>query len=905
MTIRFPDTPAIFNCKILFLVCLLLFSCQKEKPLDFWLTSEHQARLQLSFAGFDLTGQGMPASDAPGTFMDLWGSGRPYFEREGNLLCIKSHRPFFYAREMGVRFRFCTGDSAAVDYNSVVASFSDLKDPLYSSEKIQLTRTNYRKLARSLKNVEIVLSGNPTINAAQNEKLLGQLNFYSAFPLNDQTLDYNPLPWSFENQSFDIIVTDTEVLLLYPDQSDLLMLTVRDEELSRAFSAGLREIPAILRSMTENAKPVELFVSEFSTADNFLELAATKETPWQRARIQLRAPDGYTFSEERFFFAGGVHVYRNVPVEGLELQQGFSYTLPSLIETKNRSMERSAPLEEFRPSILCSTERCHSEGMLIASVDPDPSFCSIADLKLNEVNVSGIKTEHAMDPTGKFLEILALRNCRPDGILLVFDGQPLNLGDPYKKGEIRLFSAGQSYFSQPYVLDGRLRSLSSGSHLRFVDLGRHQEKSQDIPPGKYLFADGSPASLVLGENGYSFHTAAATAIRPDLRPHHMSPGQPNPVASVHPEAVSLTEIMPRSLQDAHGFLHSEEEYIELFINGESDLLYSLAVEADGSMDHYQISPGNARGYIVLSRAETATCLINHEKADISLPEKGEIRLSRAGALLSQLNWQAENDRRSLEKVRDSLFTKSSLPLSLCPDTHGTPGTPPAYDPFIHEAGGLQLESSVPLDLTIQFSGRTIESIVLRASPGLITLPAPNMPGQLFVDLSHEGRQLFRTEVFQPGPEIIIQTIAPTPLAGYEEWIRICATEPFQPQRLFLRDSSAEDEIVPWFTRKSIAPPSGLSGSQWNLDAGECAIIIDPDYSGHTLPLRPTDRALWTIQATTAIGNGLSSAESIMIFAENRNLAAYGQDGGLSSSSGEFVERTHGTGSARSFFEVRQ
>lgn len=905
MTIRFPTATAVFNCTLPILACFLSLYCQREKPLDFWLQSEHEARLQLNFAGFDLSGQGILAGEAPLSYSDLWGSSRPFFERDRDLLCIQSHRPYFFAREMGMRFRFCSADFSTVDYNALVDSFSALKDPYYATDRLQLSRTSYRKLARSLKNVRVVLSGNPEENQAMNEKLSGQLNFYSAFPLNDQTLDYNPIPWTFENQSFDVIVTDSSVMFLYPEGGDLLLLSVQDPELARAFAAGLERLPPILRTVIKEATPSELFLSEYSTREGFIELAAPNQAAWQRARIELYSPTGYTFREDRFFFAGGVHVYRNMPVAGLELRQKGSYIVPELTEHEDRSMERSSAEGDYSPSIRCTEGRCHTEGMLILPVAPDPSFCSLDDLQLSEVNATGILTEHTLDPTGKFIEIAALRACRPDALVMEFDGMPLNLGENFREREIRLFSAGQAYFQQPFKADGRLRSIRPGSRLRLVDLGQHMDRSYELPQGTYLFADVAPASLVLGPDGFFFHPPGQTSIRPDLLTHHMSPGQANPALAVHPQAVILTEVMPWSLKDPAGVSRAEEEYIEVFINGNSDQLYSLAVESQGKIDHYPISPGSARGFIVFAKSKEPACLPQTREAQLSLPDSGEIRLSRGAAVLSALNWQQSQEQRSLEWVRGSLFTDSSAAVGPCPANRGTPGRPAEYDPFVHEQNGLILESSTPLQLTARYSGRTLESLTFQASPGLLSPPLASLSGQLFLDILHEDRQLYRTEVFNPAPELLIQTIVPVPAQNEEEWLRVCAVSDFRAERLFLRDSSAEDEIVPWFTRRTTPAPAGLSGSQFHISAGECAIVMDPDYNGHPLPIRAQDRALWTIQSTTALGNGISSGEAILIFAENRNLAAYGQDGGLHSVSGEFVERTHGTGSARSFFEVRR
>jgi hypothetical protein len=168
------------------------------------------------------------------------------------------------------------------------------------------------------------------------------------------------------------------------------------------------------------------------------------------------------------------------------------------------------------------------------------------------------------------------------------------------------------------------------------------------------------------------------------------------------------------------------------------------------------------------------------------------------------------------------------------------------------------------------------------------------------------------EFFIPAPILYIQSIYPTPLAGEVEWIRICSTGGLAPgdvaAGLYIRDSSSTDKIVPYLQRFSQMPAGySLSGNSLTLQTNSCAILVDPDFNStgsQIIPLLNEDTSLWTIETSSAIGNGLSSGEGFLIFRMENDLStsplcSFGKPDTSSpysvpSANGERIERVKGT-----------
>ncbi|MDH5655640.1 MAG: hypothetical protein OEZ34_07015, partial [Spirochaetia bacterium] len=119
---------------------------------------------------------------------------------------------------------------------------------------------------------------------------------------------------------------------------------------------------------------------------------------------------------------------------------------------------------------------------------------------------------------------------------------------------------------------------------------------------------------------------------------------------------------------------------------------------------------------------------------------------------------------------------------------------------------------------------------------------------------------------------------PSPVSGHSEWIRICSPNGLSLSEiqngLYLKDSSSQDKIVPYLQRfVSIPANVTLTGNTLELMPKTCAILVDPDFdfSYQILPLKAEDRELWTVETSSAMGNGISSGEGLILFTKENDL----------------------------------
>lgn len=300
-------------------------------------------------------------------------------------------------------------------------------------------------------------------------------------------------------------------------------------------------------------------------------------------------------------------------------------------------------------------------------------------------------------------------------------------------------------------------------------------------------------------------------------------------------------------------------------------------------------------------------------------------------------------------------------------TSATPGAPPSFAAFVlrdpADSHRLRLyNESTPLPLSLAYSDGNLSSAwsvqtpLYKSHGDAIDLPVPPLPEtgpgpRLIYTVHANDRLLGAGESFAREIPLQIHSVAPTPAAGHVEWLRLCSPDGFSPTaysqpgsrssasagastneslQLFVADSRSADRIVPHAERfetgpRAFATPQAnpLPGTPFafrtidslELAPGECAILVDPDYAGQTLPLIPADRALWTIADSSAIGNGLSSGEGLRVYLATANqapaipLCSYGRPDlpdpfAIHTDSGRYVSRTFDL-AASSPFDERQ
>lgn len=264
--------------------------------------------------------------------------------------------------------------------------------------------------------------------------------------------------------------------------------------------------------------------------------------------------------------------------------------------------------------------------------------------------------------------------------------------------------------------------------------------------------------------------------------------------------------------------------------------------------------------------------------------------------------------------------------NLCsPFTNASPGLSASYRPFVlpvaddglsrtyrffSQEGQNQAFWKIEGPVNISFSN------LLNPGESYIISPASADHSRSLISAQINGRVAHLSEFFRISPRLYIDAVESTPDAAGEEWIRVCAASDFNVPaafRLTIRDANASDTVVPYSARFPGASWNFPETGRLNLTAGKCAIIVDPDYRGQSLPLQENDTSLWTIESTGAIGNGLGSGEGLLLSLDSQNgneiLASFGLPDSplpfsIPSQTGQYVKRTGGTLDLPENYEVR-
>jgi len=557
----------------------------------------------------------------------------------------------------------------------------------------------------------------------------------------------------------------------------------------------------------------------------------------------------------------------------------------------------------------------------------DQPYCTLDDYSLNEINPLGISREAKLNTGGKFLEIVVKRKCRSGIIVFVSENFVLEPPhDEHKQGDIILFVANASLFSvDGQQQNTALRRLTSKTRVRAIDLETGANRiifkgfaenvrliygQQDQSEDNYLFRVHSLIPEPDSSFGLVYHPAITSGLRPDITLHAMSPGFKNDI-SPYNAAIKLAEVLPTGSYNSSGISHPGDEFIE-FIHElpqsphRQSSLAALTITRlrDQDIRHYLFPvPGSDKFERFLFMKNPAECFTTDTNtiifSSLYLPnEAANYELfGYDGSLLDGIKINsATYDLLDQNIVRYSLSHISEANIWKISDgtgafdnhcagrTGATPGDIESYRPFLLPAGAepgaryfrlytenqfevMEWRAGLVLDTPLFYGQKLLER------NGILSVFASPLPPikrlLLSINLSGETIPLLIGEIFYPAPELFIHTISPTPVVGEVEWLRICTVDGFSPaigQKLNLKDSGYSDEITTWYKRTGyILPGMNIGFNSLQLQAGECALLVDPDYNSQTLPLLPEDSQLWTIATTAAIGNGLASGEGILIY----------------------------------------
>lgn len=627
---------------------------------------------------------------------------------------------------------------------------------------------------------------------------------------------------------------------------------------------------------------------------------------------------------------------------------------------------------------LCGSVGIHP--YYIPEVDFDSHDCSASDISLKEFNPFGVYSEgsSSLDPGGKFIEFMVNRDCRSSFLIIAFDDGSLDLPQrDLHSGERFFYSADRNLFSTPGTEDTNLRSLTEDDTISIIDARSGQRKILYEPDlnGNRLRIPGSKGeesenifrvhSLVVSpDNQVRFHGGESIGLRPDLlHTHSMSPGHPE--NRFIPSSTFLSEVSPLGSTSEDLSSNPGDEFFEIYVNPPAIENPALAVESssleleierlsDGEVKVYEFPVPSGPGYFTIVR-NTPVCWEAHSIdsifSSLSLPnEPAKYTLKPSHGPVTSVNIDAmtfssmKNDpRKTIQYIKQAniwRITDISSGNNLCTSTtNASPGEYANFNPFyiIEDRTSSRIRfrryaMNEVENITAVFErnpGENIGSTILtQDSEGFYTVDVSSLPYHrilIFIEdaLTYPAGNAIKylAEAFPLDRPFRVDTVSPTPSTYEYEYIRLCSPDGFSltsfPQGIYVRDSLSSDRIVPWAMRfPGSDPVPGLDPSKENLLSGECMVVIDPDYTGDSYTIRNEDRSIWTVESGSALGDGLSSGESITIFTPGiggleRPLAGYSslpapEWFSIDTLTGQRIERIPGLEyDERESYEVRQ
>lgn len=534
-----------------------------------------------------------------------------------------------------------------------------------------------------------------------------------------------------------------------------------------------------------------------------------------------------------------------------------------------------------------------------------------------------------------------------------------------KRGEHPLFVASGDFFmGESLRVDSSLRSLKPYTRIRLKDLTNDRERLLHSPAESnhhFIYGtktgDESPMlrrvySLIgpfdnSSPHGYHSGEYEGEGLRPDIAPHHgMSPGSANTPSDTHYE-YQLAEIAPAGSRDSDGNSIGEDEFLELRIvqsdrdsqDSPSAFAFHVLRHNDHSEQIYHIPPPLRTGRIAFIK-DHPTCWKHHPAyvrfTDLYLPNSSATySLTHSPGnhfesvvinndLYKQIKSIPSSGYQKIFASDSWRITDQKDPLSSCGVAYANPGETEKYLPFLKDDGDLwTLYTQRIYEIISLWTGpdrdhfREVERRVLsdqesiRIEKSELAALFPDNPRLILgASLYNEGRILLEDEILSPAGLLYFDTIQATPVDGEEEWIRLCSNIGFHEvddeKELFFRDNAYEDRIVPYSARFPIPPfsiPSHLRTADLDLSAGGCVLLVDPDQNPSWIQSEPTDEALWTIEESSALGNGLSSGEGMSIFLRTNSnetpVATFGRPDffasfSMETESGQYLKRQAGT-----------
>ncbi|GBF48759.1 hypothetical protein LPTSP4_02590 [Leptospira ryugenii] len=408
-------------------------------------------------------------------------------------------------------------------------------------------------------------------------------------------------------------------------------------------------------------------------------------------------------------------------------------------------------------------------------------------------------------------------------------------------------------------------------------------------------------------------------------PYHFSPGYLAPMPSLLKD-LELSELLFAGTM-ANG-VSQPERFLEWKSNPNAEGIFTFSLQ-DSKEKTFTFYKAKSERFTVL-RTETGQCVLSDF---IPVPESS---FTNQNTLISAYSHPKKLNKREIFRYDTNLYLEGGYSLSsrislhpepspfgysfsapgsfpnVCsPGSEGTPGRENQKLPQLvvterdSGRGQIALEyllSNPTSTGSFQFTDQSIyavahptqqilgEHLSLRFDPN--QLPT-NFDERGLLFLQWEETPYTQKSLVHKLGSLQIRAVAPQPKNAQNEWIYFCNTgvSPISILDLVVKDESAEDKIVPYHVRfpQSQAPFTNGQSFHTNLSdlqAGQCAFLVDPDGSYWNLPdfASPND-AFLTVETSQTIGNGISLSETVRLFlresAQDILVSSYGLYGTFS------------------------
>ena len=937
-----PKTPHLFRALIL----LWTAGACLERPPVSWLplTDLRTPSTQVSFYLWDLLHEGTELGEIPTPEESSARAPKnlrsgPGFVESAEGLCFLERPIRFHEQESGLRVSYCglpvLAQEAEVAAGAIQHGHSATALPELRRGLLRIAAERYSDLRKERWEVAVVCG--PGLEEAYAPERTALVLTCLPHAVGQAAFG-ELLPATFPTVAFAILVAENRALFIYPtDRSThALAIEIRDAGFRASMLDGLRLLPELLRRLQSISKSAALRATEAGGesilpapySNGFVELAHRERAP-VRDRVRVAFAEK-TADYDLLVLPGAVailplprgragDVFSGRSTAALPGDEGFVFERSAFGHAGKRTLD----LENANnPSALCSLgEPCGSPGVhpdlarRWAAQDGAPALCESADVALNELNPFGLSLlpSGTPEPSGKFVEVIALRACRTDSLLFTAGETVISPGHRLlERGDILLFVADREWYSAEVTVEApelaklevtdpvTVRSLaeSAVSTLRAAP-----EQNTHYFPSTPRTSEGEPTQeshlhsleqvFCSGVPCERFTKADGQGLRPHLRAFHsMSPGGAQTQVSEE-RGHEITELLPAGGRGSGGESLPAEEFIEFHAeSGERGGMLELSiVPRDGGAHYYRFVPPRTAGYFAFAR-DGRTCFPTETSVNrwavLSLPNgPATYALTNSAGRTTELVVEEAlfrgldgPVRRSLTRVNGETWSTADGQGSIvaqCSFTRAGPGRFTSFVPFVSEdagGAGFTFFGAEPERALLELSCDARPPVFPSPEPGPDLVPnttfevtAPSgEAGRCMLQIrgSNSGL-LWSGDLYPMGARLYFELVYATPGPGEHEWVRVCTETAFDldSHGLEIVDSRSADVLVPWQVRHGFPFSGGPSSTATHLHSGRCALILDPDTAALP-PLDPRDAAIWTTQAGSALGDGLGAAEGLLL-----------------------------------------